>query len=347
MDINKLTLYSHGAGCGCKIAPDVLSRILGDTPVFGEFPDLLVGYEEKDDAAVLDLGDGTALISTTDFFMPIVDDPFDFGRIAAVNALSDVYAMGGKPLMAIAILGWPVNQLDPSLAAEVLRGGRESCRIAGIPLAGGHSIDALEPFFGLAVSGRVPLSHIKRNRGARPGDLLYLSKPLGTGILTTAQKLERLKAEHQHIARDLMLRSNELGYHLGALPWVHAMTDVTGFGLLGHLLEVCQASGIGAEILYPQVPVLGEDRLDWYIRMQCTPAATERNAASLKSHGISIAQEVQAILCDPQTSGGLLVAVDPERQGDFERMCKDLGHDKIALIGCCTEDTEPLIRIQT
>jgi len=347
MDVNKLTLYSHGAGCGCKIAPDVLSRILGSNPGTRLFPDLLVGNDENDDAAVMDLGDGTAIISTTDFFMPIVDDAYDFGRIAAVNALSDVYAMGGKPLLAIAVLGWPVQQLDPALAAEVMRGGRESCLQAGVPLAGGHSIDAPEPFFGLAVTGRVPLSHIKRNRGARPGDLLYLSKPLGTGILTTAQKLERLKPEHQFLARDLMLRSNELGYHLGAFPWVHAMTDVTGFGLMGHLLEICLASGTGAEIDYAKVPVLGEDRLAWYIQMRCTPAATDRNAASLTSHCTEMSPEVKAILCDPQTSGGMLVAVDPARRSDFEALCAGLGYAHIPLIGVCTGPAEPLIRIRT
>lgn len=347
MDINRLTLYSHGAGCGCKIAPDVLARILAETRTAIPFPGLVVGNNENDDAAVLDLGDGTALISTTDFFMPIVDDPYDFGRIAAVNALSDVYAMGGRPLLAIAVLGWPVQQLDVDLAAEVLRGGREVCLEAGIPLAGGHSIDALEPFFGLAVTGRAPLSHIKRNKGARPGDVLYLTKPLGTGILTTAQKLERLKPEDRFLARDLMVRPNVLGMHLGALPMVHAMTDITGFGLLGHLLEMCEASGVGAELDQSAVPVMGEDRLDWYVRMQCVPAATARNANAVAPRVSAMDAGVQAILCDPQTSGGLLVAVDPDQASRFETFCEEMEGRKPARIGHCTESMTPSIAIRS
>lgn len=347
MDTNRLTLYSHGAGCGCKIAPDVLARILADTRTTAPFPGLLVGNDENDDAAVLDLGDGTALISTTDFFMPIVDDPFDFGRIAAVNALSDVYAMGGRPLLAIAVLGWPVQQLDVDLAAEVLRGGREICMQAGIPLAGGHSIDALEPFFGLAVTGRAPLPHIKRNHGARPGDLLYLTKALGTGILTTAQKLERLKPEDRFLARDLMVRPNVLGMHLGALPMVHAMTDITGFGLLGHLLEVCEASGIGAVLDYSAIPVLGPDQLEWYVAMQCVPAATARNAAAVANRVAEMEHGKRTILCDPQTSGGLLIAVDPAQQVAFERFCSESGYPGLKPIGQCTEPGSPVITVKS
>ncbi|MDX1342688.1 MAG: selenide, water dikinase SelD, partial [Reinekea sp.] len=233
MEQIKLTEFSHGAGCGCKISPALLESIVKSTSA--EVPDkqLLVGNHTKDDAAVYDLGDGSAVISTTDFFMPIADDPFTFGRIAAANAISDVYAMGGRPMMAIAILGWPVDKLAADVAQRVVEGGRAMCRAAGIPLAGGHSIDSPEPIFGLAVTGRVLLPNLKRNDTAKAGDLLYLSKPLGVGILSTAQKQKKLLPEHQHIAIDSMCQLNDIGAELGALPTVHAMTDVTGFGLFG------------------------------------------------------------------------------------------------------------------
>jgi len=244
----RLTQFSHGAGCGCKIAPAVLDRILAGGVARGLDPRLLVGHEERDDAAVFDLGDGTAVISTTDFFMPIVDDARDFGRIASVNAISDVFAMGGTPLVAIAVLGWPVEKIPPEVAGLVVAGAREACADVGIPLAGGHSIDSPEPIFGLAVTGRVRIEHIKKNGGARPGDLLFLTKPLGVGILTTAEKQGKLRAEHAGVARDTMVRPNRLGARLGEKPWVRAMTDVTGFGLLGHLREMCDASGTTARV---------------------------------------------------------------------------------------------------
>lgn len=307
----RLTQYSHGAGCGCKIAPAVLEIILKSE--LGTFPDprLLVGYGSRDDAAVYDLGDGRALISTTDFFSPIVDDAFEFGRIAANNALSDVYAMGGKPLMAVAILGWPVEKLPAELAARVLEGGRAACKEAGIALAGGHSIDSPEPFFGLAVTGEVPVANIKRNDTAREGDVLLLTKPLGLGILSTAQKRGVLRAEHAHIARDIMVRSNRLGAELGKYPEVHAMTDVTGFGLGGHLLEMCQGAGLSATIDWSRVPIIPEALQ--YLNEGCYPDGAFRNWKSY-SHAFMGAgsMERMMLLSDPQTNGGLLVALAPD-----------------------------------
>jgi selenide, water dikinase len=309
----RLTRFSHGAGCGCKIAPAVLETILKSE--LGTFPDprLLVGYGSRDDAAVYDLGDGRALISTTDFFSPIVDDAFDFGRIAATNALSDVYAMGGRPLVAVAILGWPVDKLPPELAARVIEGGRQACHDAGIALAGGHSIDAPEPFFGLAVTGEVPVAHIKRNDAARAGDVLFLTKPLGVGILATAQKRGVLLPEHQHIGIDVMLASNSAGQELGALTAVHAMTDVTGFGLMGHLLEMCKGSGLSAELEAASLPVIPQ-ALE-YLAQGCYPDGAFRN---WKSNGSLVTgvdtMERMMLLSDPQTSGGLLISVDRQAQ---------------------------------
>jgi selenide,water dikinase len=242
----KLTEYSHGAGCGCKIAPAMLESILQGQVECAADKYLLVGNESKDDAAVYDIGNGEAIVSTTDFFMPIVDDPFSFGQIAATNALSDIYAMGASPMMAIAILGWPTSKLSADIAARVIDGGRQACKDAGIILAGGHSIDTPEPIFGLAATGRIKIDYLKRNNRAKAGCSLFLTKPLGVGILSTAQKQKKLKAEHQHIATNSMLELNKIGEQLGRLTSVTAMTDVTGFGLLGHLLEICQGSEVAA-----------------------------------------------------------------------------------------------------
>ena len=340
----KLTQYSHGAGCGCKIAPAVLDDIMGSA---GEhqpfFRSLLVGNEDKDDAAVMDLGDGTAIISTTDFFMPIVDDPYTFGRIAATNAISDVYAMGGTPMMAIAILGWPINVLAPEIAGEVVRGAKDTCQEAGIPLAGGHSIDAPEPIFGLAVTGRVAIEHIKKNGGAQPGDLLFLTKPLGIGILTTAQKKGSLKASHEVIAPALMMQLNRIGEALGKLSQVHAMTDVTGFGLAGHLLEMCRASDCQALVVSSQIPVIDAD-IATYIQAGCVPGGTERNYKSY-STAIEIADAAyKAIVCDPQTSGGLLVAVAPEGVGAIELLFESHGIDAKSIGHLEQGNTGPVIR---
>jgi selenide,water dikinase len=340
MNDQRLTLYSHAAGCGCKIAPNVLKDILSQLQPVQPDSRLLVGHQSSDDAAVLDLGDGTALISTTDFFMPIVDDAYTFGRIAAANALSDVYAMGGKPLLAIAVLGWPVSQLSPELAGQVMRGGQAVCTEAGIPLAGGHSVDALEPFFGLAVTGRVPILHLKRNTGAQIGDLLYLTKPLGSGILTTAAKLDRLKPEDDQLAINAMTRLNRVGESLGAFPWVHAMTDITGFGLLGHLLEMCQHDDIGAQIDPDQIPLLDKAAIDYYLRMLCIPGATNRNWDACL-HAVSLQDDNhRAILCDPQTNGGLLVAIDPAAADAFEEIVLEVQGHRPWKIGSVTSKSD-------
>ncbi len=322
----KLTQYSHGAGCGCKISPKLLDNILKTTGLKQPFPQLLVGNEERDDAAVFDLGDGTALVSTTDFFMPIVDDPEDFGRIASVNAISDVYAMGGKPLMAIAILGWPINTLPPEVANAVIEGSRKACAEAGIPLAGGHSIDSPEPIFGLAVSGRVDLKHLKKNGGATPGAKLFLTKPIGVGILTTAQKKDLLKPEHAHIAPDSMKRLNKVGERFGQLPYIQAMTDVTGFGLLGHLSEMCEASDASVVIHFDQVPTISREILDYYLENKCVPGGTTRNWESY-GHKVAGADEAikRNILADPQTSGGLLVAVAAGHEAEFLQVAAEEG----------------------
>jgi selenide,water dikinase len=307
----KLTEFSHGAGCGCKIAPAVLEEILSVPGKAAPFQQLLVGNDTRDDAAVMDLGDGTGIISTTDFFMPIVDDPEDFGDIAAVNALSDIYAMGGTPLMAIAILGWPVGKLSNELAGRVVAGGRRACERAGIPLAGGHSIDSPEPIFGLAVTGRVPLKNLKRNGGAQPGDGLYLTKPLGVGILSTAQKQQKIAPEHLAMAVESMTTLNQLGTLLGTMEGVTALTDVTGFGLLGHLGEMCQASGTSAVLREKDIPLLNAGVLNHYLELGCIPGGTKRNWASYGSTVQPLTDRQKWLLADPQTSGGLLISVRP------------------------------------
>lgn len=310
----KLTQYSHGAGCGCKIAPAVLEQILkGHTTTINDTK-LLVGNASKDDAAVYDLGNGTALISTTDFFMPIVDDAFDFGRIAAANAISDVYAMGGKPLVAIAILGWPVEKLPAELAQQLIAGGRATCDAAGIPLAGGHSIDSTEPIFGLAVTGIVPIENLKQNNTAKEGDVLFLTKPLGVGILSTAQKRGVLTPELQAVMTEQMAKLNTIGEALGKIKGVHAMTDVTGFGLLGHLIEMADGSGLGAEVYYNKLQIL--DGAKEYLAQRIVPDATYRNWNSYSSQvgfetGVDVMQAF-SILPDPQTNGGMLISVAPD-----------------------------------
>jgi selenide,water dikinase len=311
----RLTQYSHGAGCGCKISPQVLSSILEKLPPQARDPRLLVGFDTRDDAAVYAIDDKNALISTTDFFMPIVDDAFDFGAIASVNAISDVYAMGGRPLLAIAILGWPIDKLAPAIAGDVLRGARDACARAGIALAGGHSIDAPEPIFGLAVTGVIERSRIRSNNLAKAGDELYLTKPLGIGILTTAQKRGLLQDEDFHVVRNVMLELNDIGAELSAIDAVHSMTDVTGFGLLGHLIEMCEASGVSAALQFENVPIL--EALPRYIAERCIPGGTSRNFESYGDKVGAMTDEQRVVLCDPQTSGGLLVAVDPAGRDGF------------------------------
>lgn len=313
----KLTQYSHGAGCGCKISPAVLASILKTDIQQPIFPSLLVGNQSADDAAVFDQGDGNCIISTTDFFMPIVDDPFTFGSIASVNAISDVYAMGGKPMMAIAILGWPINTLSAEVAQQVLEGSRSVCEKAGIPLAGGHSIDSPEPIFGLAVTGSVRKEKLKRNDTAKAGAHLFLTKPLGIGIVTTAQKKGIVDATDLQKVVDTMLTLNSLGAEVGSMPAVCAMTDVTGFGLLGHLTEVCTGSGLSAEIEFSKVPKF--DFLEKYIAQKSMPGGTQRNWDSYGKNISPITDEQKAILADPQTSGGLLICVEADGRVEFEK----------------------------
>ncbi|QBQ64502.1 selenide, water dikinase SelD [Actinobacillus indolicus] len=306
----RLTQYSHGAGCGCKISPKVLEQILHIEQAKFIDPNLLVGNETKDDAAVYDIGNGVGIVSTTDFFMPIVDDPFDFGRIAATNAISDIFAMGGKPIMAIAILGFPINKLPAEVAQKIVDGGRFACQQAGIALAGGHSIDSPEPIFGLAVTGIISTEQVKKNASAQADCDLYLTKPLGIGVLTTAEKQGKLKPEHQNLARDVMCQMNLVGAEFAKVDEITAMTDVTGFGLLGHLTEICQGSNLRAEVYFDQIQTL--DGVKEYIAQGAVPGGTTRNFDSY-GHLISpLSDEQKAILCDPQTSGGLLIAVKPQ-----------------------------------
>ncbi|GGB12462.1 selenide, water dikinase SelD [Agarivorans gilvus] len=319
----RLTQYSHGAGCGCKISPQVLDKILKSSGATFNDPHLLVGNESKDDAAVYDLGNGTAVVSTTDFFMPIVDDPFDFGRIAATNAISDIYAMGAKPIMAIAILGWPVDKLPAEVAQQVIEGGRSVCHEVGISLAGGHSIDSPEPIFGLAVTGVIDSAKVKRNSRAEVGCELYLTKPLGIGVLTTAEKKAKLAAEHQGLARDWMCKLNNIGAEFAELACVKAMTDVTGFGLLGHLSEICEGSQVSAELWFDKVPSL--PGVNGYVEMGCVPGGTQRNFASYGHKIAPLSEQQKAILCDPQTSGGLLIAVAAGEGEQVQRLAQQHG----------------------
>jgi selenide,water dikinase len=319
----RLTQYSSGAGCGCKIAPRVLDEILGTAAPAQTFPQLLVGNEFRDDAAAWLMDDGNVLLSTTDFFMPIVDDPFDFGRIASANAISDVYAMGGTPIMALAVLGWPLDKLPPEVAREVIAGARSICAEARIPLAGGHSIDSPEPIFGLAVNGIVPKVQLKTNGGAMPGDVLLLTKPLGVGILTTAEKKGLLREDDVGKAAAFMMRLNSAGALLAKIGGVHSLTDVTGFGLLGHLREMCQASGVQAEIDYAKLPLISD--LASYLEQGCSPGGARRNWESYGEHADLGHEEQRHVLSDPQTSGGLLVAVAPESLAEVTELLQQQG----------------------
>ena len=315
MDSNsiKLTQFSPAAGCGCKLSPETLREIL--TPVEVDALEditspLLVGNSSRDDAAAIDIGGGRALLSTTDFFTPIVDDPFEFGQISATNAISDIYAMGGHPTVAIAILGWPVDILAPAVASQVLTGARQTCREAGIALAGGHSIDISEPIFGLAVSGLVDIENLKQNNTARSGDILFLTKPVGVGIISTAIKRGKAQTSDIELASQSMRSLNRIGPSLARINGVNALTDVTGFGLAGHLTEIMTTSALDAEIFWSQIPKL--PNLERYVDEDCVPGGTGRNYASIAQHLPTLSEIQRAILCDPQTSGGLLVSVRPE-----------------------------------
>ena len=339
----RLTEYSHGAGCGCKISPQVLDTILASKLTIAPSPNLLVGHSSKDDAAAYDLGNGQVILSTTDFFMPITDDAFDFGRIAATNAISDIYAMGGTPLMAIAILGWPVNSLPAELAQRVVDGGRQACSDAGIPLAGGHSIDSPEPIFGLAVTGQVAKHQLKQNNTASAGCVLYLTKPLGIGILSTAQKQKKLLPEHEFLARDVMCQLNTVGALLATLDGVKAMTDVTGFGLLGHLLEMCEGSNVQAKLQYSAIPFLVA--VKDYIALGCVPGGMHRNFDSYGHKLGVLSDEQQALLCDPQTSGGLLIAVEAESASQVERLLRAAGIEPMCIGALHERQSGPWVEV--
>lgn len=334
----KLTSFSHGGGCGCKIAPGVLAEILKNSNNFPIPPQLMVGIENSDDAAVYKLNEGQALIATTDFFMPIVDDPFDFGRIAATNAISDVYAMGGTPIMALALVGMPISQLPLDVIAQVLKGGESICAQAGIPIAGGHTIDSVEPIYGLVVMGLVHPSKVKRNGDAHAGDRLILGKGLGVGILSAALKKGLLNEAGYATMIATTTQLNKPGAALADMYGIGAVTDVTGFGLLGHLLEVARASDLTAELSMSAIPLL--DQVADLAEQGCITGASERNWAAygrqVRLHSeLSLPQ--QQILCDPQTSGGILVSVRPEAVDDVLALFRQTGFQSACVIGQLVE----------
>ncbi len=323
MEQVKLTQFSPGAGCGCKISSADLEKIIKPNLSAKNYSKLLVGYETKDDAAIYDIGDGKAIISTTDFFTPIVDDPFDFGRIAAVNAISDVYAMGGKPIMAVSVLGWPLEKLSGELASRVIDGARKACEEADCALAGGHSINICDPIFGLAVTGIIDIADIKQNNKAEENNILFLTKPLGIGLITTAEKKGIVRQGQKEIALNIMTTLNKAGFEFGKLSQVKAMTDVTGFGFLGHLLELCEGSGLAAKIDYSKIPII--EGIEAYISQKAIPGGTYRNWKSY-GHKVDVTDEIRKmILCDPQTSGGLLVAVSPGGLNGFLEIANNCG----------------------
>lgn len=344
----RLTQFSKGGGCGCKIAPSVLQEIL-QTSNKTSYDHLLVGNESSDDAAVFQINEHEAVISTTDFFMPIVDDAFDFGRIASANAISDVYAMGGTPIMAIAILGWPADKISVSVARSVLDGGRMLCKEAGIPLAGGHTIDSLEPIFGLAVTGTVAIKYLKKNNSARQGDLVLLTKPIGVGLMATAIKRGLLKEHHYQGLIKQLTALNRIGEKLGKLSGVHAMTDVTGFGLLGHLIEMTQGSKLSVDLEYSAIKRIAG--VEEYILQKTIPGATARN---WKSYGekVSIAEhinrdEAMCLLPDPQTNGGLLISVAPEALSQVKEIFSQQGLESFTTpIGKLVDQNKMVVAVQ-
>ncbi|MCS4434852.1 selenide, water dikinase SelD [Aquiflexum gelatinilyticum] len=339
----RLTQFSEGSGCGCKIAPAVLDSILANRKSVDLVDtQLLVGNSSKDDAAVYQVNDTVAMINTVDFFTPIVDDAYDFGRIAAANALSDVFAMGGQPLFANAILSWPVEKIDPLLASEVLEGGREICHKAGIPLAGGHSIAAKDPIFGLSVNGIIHPDNIKTNKGAQDGDLIYITKPLGIGVLATALKRDKIKEDDYTNMIFYATKINSIGKDFGLLEYVHAMTDVTGFGVLGHLVEMAEGARLTAVIQGNSLPLI--EGVSDYISQFVFPDNTYRNwnAYSSKSEGIVGMELVK--FCDPQTNGGLMVAVDPKSQKVFESVLEQ-HQQKAWLIGEFNTQSATVVKV--
>ena len=333
----RLTSLSHGGGCGCKIAPGVLSEILKNSSNLPIPPQLLVGIETADDAAVYLLNDEQALIATTDFFMPIVDDPYDFGRIAATNAISDVYAMGGTPIMALGLVGMPINVLPLETIGAILRGGQDVCRDAGIPIAGGHTIDSVEPIYGLVVLGLVHPSRVKKNSGAKAGDVLVLGKPLGIGILSAALKKEQLNAEGYARMIALTTQLNKPGIELARMQGVHALTDITGFGLAGHGLELARGAGVQMRIDWGRVPLVNGTRE--LAARGCVTGASGRNWASY-GHEVTLpatfAETDKALLSDPQTSGGLLVSCSADSAAEVLAIFRTQGFAEAAVIGDVT-----------
>ncbi len=336
----KLTAFSHGGGCGCKIAPGVLSEILKNSSGFPVPKELMVGIETADDAAVYWLNDEQALIATTDFFMPIVDDPFDFGRIAATNAISDVYAMGGTPIMALALVGMPINKLPVEVIGQIIRGGESICAEAGIPIAGGHTIDSVEPIYGLVVMGLIHPSKVKRNADAKAGDKLILGKPLGVGILSAALKKDALDATGYAAMIENTTKLNKPGIALSNLDTVHAMTDVTGFGLLGHLLELARGAKLTAKLNMAQIPLL--PNVQQLAEKGFITGASGRNWEAY-GHDVTLDDAItpsqQALLCDPQTSGGLLVSCEPAAVDEILTLFAREGFADAAVVGEMTELT--------
>lgn len=344
----KLTQYSKGGGCGCKIAPSVLEQIVRTENKI-PFQNLLVGNDSNDDAAVYQINNDTAIISTTDFFMPIVDDAYDFGRIAAANSISDVYAMGGTPMMAIAILGWPIDKLPVDVAQKVLEGARAICREVNIPLAGGHTIDSNDPIFGLAVTGSIALKNLKKNNTAQVGDILFLTKPIGVGIVSTAVKRKLLKEEHYKTLVQQLTTLNKIGEALGKIGGVHAMTDVTGFGLLGHLTEMIEGSRLSAELNYSSIKRIAG--VEEYIQLKTIPGATTRNWNSYSSkveiENAVDENEAKLLLPDPQTNGGLLIAVDEKAIDEVKEVFKANGlQNFVEPIGKCIEKKDKVVYVK-
>jgi selenide,water dikinase len=346
----RLTALAHGGGCGCKLSPAVLRELLSGMPAIQGFPDLLVGIETGDDAAVYRINSEQAVVATTDFFMPIVDDPFDFGRIAAANALSDVYAMGGRPIMALAILGIPLGKIAPETVRAILAGGAAICASAGIPVAGGHSIDSPEPIYGLAVVGLVKPDRLLRNSGAKPGDALILSKALGVGVISAALKSGKLETQHHSTLCATLVASatrlNAVGHTLASVAHVNAITDVTGFGLLGHGLEMCRGSGLQARIRFDALPLLqGVAEL---ARVPYRTGAAGRNWASY-GHEVALAPDLaqwkRDLMCDPQTNGGLLIAVGVDGVANVLNELRTAGFERAAVIGNM-QDGPPGIKIE-
>jgi selenide, water dikinase len=344
--VPRLTSLSHGGGCGCKLSPAVLAELLRSTPAAASYASLLVGRETADDAAVWQLNESQALVATTDFFMPIVDDPFEFGRIAATNAFSDVYAMGGRPILALALLAMPVKVLPPEVIGEILRGGEAVCEQAGVPIAGGHSIDSVEPIYGLVALGLVHPRHLKRNCDARQGDALILGKPLGVGILSAALKKGQLSPGDYQAMIETTTRLNDAGPALAELAGVHAMTDVTGFGLLGHLLEMCRGSRLGARLSVRRIPLLPN-----VLAMAATGCVTGASARNWTAYGDEVRLDAQlesahkALLTDPQTSGGLLVACTAEAAPLALDIFRQHGLADAAVIGVVGGDS-PIVHVE-